>query len=681
MACSWDREANVARAEKLIREAAGRGANIVLIQELFETPYFCKDHDARYFDLAKPLEGHPAVEHFRCAGARARCGAAGERVRACQQRLLQFCGDRGRRRRGARQLPQIAHPRGAGLPREVLFLAGRHGIQSIRHASLRSSASRSAGISGFRRRALPWRCMGAEILMYPTAIGSEPQDPGLDSSGALAADHAGPRGGKRHAAGRLEPHRRRGGREVRNDFLRLVFHRLAYGREDRRGGPQQRDRAHRRRSISTTCAATGKPGASSAIAVPICIIRCCRSMDAPEVRALPHGPGICRSGDDRRQRGSSPDHRDRHRAVARRGGRSRNGARSSIPSAHSCLHRELHRHQQRDGRGRAALRRHRAGRARKLGPARRAPRRYSWPTTRASTIRFLRAEFRRAGSAFSAPVLCTVKLSRRLFPEHPRHNLDAVMERHGLACSARHRALGDARVISDFWIEAQPRAARADSLGGRGAAAHRRGDRLPPHLPEGLADELPEGPGRLPLFRRARRARCSCTSARADRCAPPSWLISPRRRGRRAAAPGRGAQGVRASIGWRPPASSARSCASSNGCRRLTPAVQPARQGPRAARFTLRLAEDSAAARDRCPSPSWSPRARAMLRPVSLRRRMRARRSPTSRAARELCLKMLGLEESEGSCFAHQSAVQGRLHRQGAAACCTPCACGWRSRR
>ena len=61
MACSWDRDANMARAEKLIREAARRGANVVLIQELFETPYFCKDHDSKYFDLAKPLEGHPAV--------------------------------------------------------------------------------------------------------------------------------------------------------------------------------------------------------------------------------------------------------------------------------------------------------------------------------------------------------------------------------------------------------------------------------------------------------------------------------------------------------------------------------------------------------------------------------------------------------------------------------------------
>jgi DNA polymerase III subunit epsilon len=65
---------------------------------------------------------------------------------------------------------------------------------------------------------------------------------------------------------------------------------------------------------------------------------------------------------------------------------------------------------------------------------------------------FLRAEFRRADLAFCAPVLCTVKLSRRLFPEELRHNLDAVMARHGLACSARHRALGDAQVIRDFWI-------------------------------------------------------------------------------------------------------------------------------------------------------------------------------------------------------------------------------------
>jgi DNA polymerase-3 subunit epsilon len=65
---------------------------------------------------------------------------------------------------------------------------------------------------------------------------------------------------------------------------------------------------------------------------------------------------------------------------------------------------------------------------------------------------FLRSEFRKVGVDYASEVLCTVKLSRRLFPEHARHNLDAVMERHGLTCSARHRALGDARVLNDLCI-------------------------------------------------------------------------------------------------------------------------------------------------------------------------------------------------------------------------------------
>jgi DNA polymerase-3 subunit epsilon len=106
---------------------------------------------------------------------------------------------------------------------------------------------------------------------------------------------------------------------------------------------------------------------------------------------------------------------------------------------------------------------------------------------------FLRAEFRRVGLLFSAPVLCTVKLSRRLFPEHPRHNLDAVMERHALACSARHRALGDARVISDFWATLRASVPSSDLAAATRSA--RNTVKLPPHLPEGLAEEMPEGPG------------------------------------------------------------------------------------------------------------------------------------------------------------------------------------------
>src|SRR5882762_734006 len=111
---------------------------------------------------------------------------------------------------------------------------------------------------------------------------------------------------------------------------------------------------------------------------------------------------------------------------------------------------------------------------------------------------FLRSEFLRSDLNFSAKVLCTVKLSRRLFPEFVRHNLDAVMERNGLTCGARHRALGDARVLRDFWVKLrrevhEPRLAAAVQtvLG-----AHK----LPAHLPPGLADDLPEGLGVYRFF-------------------------------------------------------------------------------------------------------------------------------------------------------------------------------------
>ncbi len=88
MACSWDRDANIARAEKLIREAAARGAQVVLVQELFETPYFCKDHIARHLELAKPLEASSCRRTLPRRRARARRGAAGQRIRARQQCIL-----------------------------------------------------------------------------------------------------------------------------------------------------------------------------------------------------------------------------------------------------------------------------------------------------------------------------------------------------------------------------------------------------------------------------------------------------------------------------------------------------------------------------------------------------------------------------------------------------------------
>jgi DNA polymerase-3 subunit epsilon len=106
---------------------------------------------------------------------------------------------------------------------------------------------------------------------------------------------------------------------------------------------------------------------------------------------------------------------------------------------------------------------------------------------------FLRCEFRRLERRFRAPVLCTVRLSRALTPGERGHNLDAVMERHGIACSARHRALGDAQVLAQFLRIARGRwpAAELDAIVARLAGS----TRLPPQLDPALADELPEGPG------------------------------------------------------------------------------------------------------------------------------------------------------------------------------------------
>jgi DNA polymerase-3 subunit epsilon len=106
---------------------------------------------------------------------------------------------------------------------------------------------------------------------------------------------------------------------------------------------------------------------------------------------------------------------------------------------------------------------------------------------------FLRSEFRRLGRRFRAPVLCTVRLSRALTPDERGHNLDAVMARHGIACEARHRALGDARVLAEFLRIARERWAEADLSA---IVTRLTGtSRLPPQLDPTIADELPEGPG------------------------------------------------------------------------------------------------------------------------------------------------------------------------------------------
>jgi N-carbamoylputrescine amidase len=70
MACSWDRDENIQRACDMVEEAAASGAQVVLLQELFETPYFCIDKDAAHFAQATTVENNPAIRAMRRLAAK-----------------------------------------------------------------------------------------------------------------------------------------------------------------------------------------------------------------------------------------------------------------------------------------------------------------------------------------------------------------------------------------------------------------------------------------------------------------------------------------------------------------------------------------------------------------------------------------------------------------------------------
>lgn len=106
---------------------------------------------------------------------------------------------------------------------------------------------------------------------------------------------------------------------------------------------------------------------------------------------------------------------------------------------------------------------------------------------------FLKNEFKRAGHDFRATVLCTVKLSRKLFPQHARHNLDSLIERHDLIVSSRHRALGDARLIHQFWNRVQ--AEIAPELLDETVRKLTARPSLPANLDPAAIDDLPDGAG------------------------------------------------------------------------------------------------------------------------------------------------------------------------------------------
>jgi len=180
MACSWDREANVAGAEALVREAAGQGAQIVLIQELFETPYFCVDQKQDYFALAQPVEGHPVLARMSALAAELQVVlpvSFFERANNAYYNSLAMIDADGRVL-GTYRKSHI--PDGPGYQEKYYFNPGDTGFRvwQTRYATIGSGICWD---QWFPECARAMALMGAEVLFYPTAIGSEPQDPTISS--------------------------------------------------------------------------------------------------------------------------------------------------------------------------------------------------------------------------------------------------------------------------------------------------------------------------------------------------------------------------------------------------------------------------------------------------------------------------------------------------------------------
>lgn len=179
-ACSDDAGENLATASRLIREAARQGANIVLVQELFEGLYFCQEQLAEHFARAKPFEGHPLIATM--AKLAAELGVVMpvsffERRNQAYFNSVAVVDDTG----AAVGIYRKSHiPDGPGYSEKYYFNPGDTGFRvwPTRFGTI------GVGIcwdQWFPEAARAMALMGAEFLLYPTAIGSEPCRPNFDS--------------------------------------------------------------------------------------------------------------------------------------------------------------------------------------------------------------------------------------------------------------------------------------------------------------------------------------------------------------------------------------------------------------------------------------------------------------------------------------------------------------------
>ena len=208
---SETREDNVATAERLVRQAASGGAEIILIPELFEGQYFCKEQEAVHHQRATSIEDNVTISHFQKVAAELKVVLPLSVYERAGNALFNtvVMVDADGSRMGVYRKSHI--PDGPGYSEKFYFSPGDTGFRVWNTQRGRIGV----GIcwdQWFPEAARAMALQGAECILYPTAIGSEPQDPTWDSSRHWQRVMQG------HAAANLIPvmAANRVGREVEN---------------------------------------------------------------------------------------------------------------------------------------------------------------------------------------------------------------------------------------------------------------------------------------------------------------------------------------------------------------------------------------------------------------------------------------------------------------------------------
>ncbi|HCH6570155.1 TPA: N-carbamoylputrescine amidase [Vibrio parahaemolyticus] len=177
---SWDLEENLAKAKKAIREAAQNGANVILPQELFAAPYFCKKQEAKYFELAEETANSHLIQEMSALakelGVVIPVSYFEKAGNTFFYSLVMIDAD-GTVLDNYRK----SHiPDGPGYSEKYYFSPGDTGFK-VWQTKFGKFGAGICWDQWFPELARSLALHGAEAIFYPTAIGSEPQDPTLDS--------------------------------------------------------------------------------------------------------------------------------------------------------------------------------------------------------------------------------------------------------------------------------------------------------------------------------------------------------------------------------------------------------------------------------------------------------------------------------------------------------------------